>query len=524
MTPFRVLKQITAMVEKVSYIYIFILVLISAYLGSIYSIYNIDSFHWGYIAGTSISAIHGDHLFSEIYLQYGAGQPLLFKALNNLVAINYTSIGIITSVLYSSTFILVYATLLKIASRKISLLIATIFFLLHPYAIYPWPDYITGGCLVLFCYFLCRQDRNHSIFLNAMTTGILLFLACFFRNTYFINILAASFSYLTISSLFKEVRDKGILYSILIFLSLSILYFVYLYCDGVLADWYIQGIGSSTRTYKVGSSHFINIIQSILIPIDLAKGVYSTLLIITTFNFLKKISEFIKGNALCHAFDAVACFMFLLGAFGFLQGMINYEIFRLQNACYPLFIVGTIYLEKKEDNYLPQFTKERVAWLLRSLVILLFIKFPYTSAYYNLLDEPTAAYSASEIPIFKNHKFAQGEKSYYHKLTELLCDGKSKIINLTMDSTIPYLCAGQINGLMSPFYVDYVLESINPAQAAKISKGSFTKDELVVAHSRPNTVSEITLNEIGRLVRPDSIKYIHGAEIIVYRVNEASES
>src|SRR4029077_7827174 len=73
---------------------------VSIFLGTVYSIYNTDPFHWGFILGSALEFIHGKALFSEIYVQHGAGVPWLFKILGFVVPINNPTIGIITSVVY----------------------------------------------------------------------------------------------------------------------------------------------------------------------------------------------------------------------------------------------------------------------------------------------------------------------------------------------------------------------------------------------------------------------------------------
>jgi hypothetical protein len=150
--------------------------LISATLGILYSVYNTDPHHWGFIAGTVLDYIHGKQFFTDIYVQYGIGEPILFKFLNLIVPINYTSIGIFTSFAYALNLLIIYLSIKKLCNTTIALLLTFIIFQLHPYAIYPWPDYWAGLSLSLACFSLIHEKEEKASGWYAIS-GVLLFIA-----------------------------------------------------------------------------------------------------------------------------------------------------------------------------------------------------------------------------------------------------------------------------------------------------------------------------------------------------------
>jgi len=78
------------------------------FLSNFFSIYNSDLHHWGFIASHALDYINGGKLFKEIFVQYGVGQLVFFKFINYFYEINFTSTGIITSIVYSLNLIIIY--------------------------------------------------------------------------------------------------------------------------------------------------------------------------------------------------------------------------------------------------------------------------------------------------------------------------------------------------------------------------------------------------------------------------------
>ena len=163
-------------------LYLAILVGTVATLGAVYAIHNTDPHHWGFVLGTTLDFIYGRELFTQVYVQYGVGIPLLFKAINFVWPITYTNIGFLTSAVYAATLGVIFLSIEKLSSTKYAVALTVIAFLFHPYAVFPWPDYYAGFFLALACYVLLPVSTTPTIRRDVLA-GTLLFLAFFFRNT-----------------------------------------------------------------------------------------------------------------------------------------------------------------------------------------------------------------------------------------------------------------------------------------------------------------------------------------------------
>ncbi len=486
-------------------------------LGSMYAIFNTDPHHWGFIVGTALDSIHGNKFFSEIYIQYGIGEALLFKFLDLYLPINYTSIGIITSIAYSLNLLVIYLGLKKICTTSISVLIIFIIFLIHPYAIYPWPDYWAGLFLSLACYCLLERKPNKLIYILA---GLFLFFAFIFRSTYIINFTLAICAYGFLSIFNEKFRSKNIVICIGSLLLLIIFYMAWLLSNNTLHSWFEQTLGAASSQYQIGYQSAITLLKRLFLPAkfylpnnqvntSITAMFYFSLytLYLSIFN-TKEFQDKIKVPI------NTFVFLNLLGLAGIIQAALGYEVFRIQNACSPLYLTfaSLITLKSKQKKV-----------VIGLYVLLLVIKFPHASSLFPIYDGEVKNYSETNIPFFKFHKFQPEVKKYYEDLALVLCDGKSRIINRTMDSTIPYLCPLQENALGLPFFNPSMISKINSEKLSSIESGLFSTNELVVTEA-PTKDLFLTINpkvqlvEIGKATRPKDIRFFGNNTITIYRV------
>ena len=484
-------------------------------LGTLYSIFNTDPHHWGFITGGVLDYIHGKHFFTDIYIQYGIGQPVLFKFLNYFFPINYTSIGIATSIAYALNLLIIYFNIRKLGNSSLAILITAVAFLLHPYAIYSWPDYWAGLALSLSCYFLLSE--------NCIATSSFLFLAFIFRNTYALGILAASFSYIVFSIFNKQIRNKYIFRSILIFISLLGVYVIYLIKNGALSMSIGQAFGVASTEYKVGYSSVFTLLRRVFLPekIYLYKN-----LVTTTVSALFYISFYIlfllafKTNYIKNRIKSlnpgVLIFIALLGLAGIGQSTLYYEVFRIQNSCSPLYLILTIFIIIHFSNIeLPKANKA-LRFIVGYYLLLLALKFPHNSSLFPIYDGNLNAYSESSIPYYKWHRFSFNEQKYYNDLYRYVCDGKKMIVNRTVDSAVPYLCPNQENAHILPQFSSSMLSRINPVKFAAEERGEFSENQVIVSEKPIVSNKTSKIIEIGKTNRPSSIRFCDESTVYVY--------
>ena len=207
----------------VSWFILFLLLITSLALSYLYTLNHQDFHHWSFILNSYHDIKNNFDPFKEIYLQYGLGQPVFFLILSKIFSINYLSIGYITATVYSINLFLIYIISKKYLSEHLSLLLIFVIFGLHPYIIYPWPDYFSGLCLTVSILIFINSNKIYLIFISALFLSF----AYIFRTSYLINIFL--FILITLIINYKYLKSKKILYFCYSFILILFFYFFILH-------------------------------------------------------------------------------------------------------------------------------------------------------------------------------------------------------------------------------------------------------------------------------------------------------
>ena len=323
--------------------------------------------------------------------------------------------------------------------------------MIHPYNIYPWPDYFSGISLSLFFYFFLKKNSNYNFFL----CSVFLFLAVFFRSTYLINILISIIAF----SLFLYFFGKKNVYKNIFnsFFLLASIYFIILFYFDSLFELFNQSI-TFIRAYAGETKHinlynkitsYVGAYGFIILKIfyyafrsalnlfnisNFENLIFVFFIIVNFFYFLKIFKKKLNLN------DEEKKFLFIsiLGLSGFVQAVMLMEIFRIINATIGIFLTGLFFFQYDKINL---FTKKY------SKVILLFI-FVYGITLYskfNIIEYDKKNYNSFNNLHFKNKKLDNETKAYYENLDNFICNQENTtfIINVTWDYSIPFLCKGK---------------------------------------------------------------------------------
>jgi len=508
-------------------LYLVTLVVTVTALGAVYAMHNTDPHHWGFILGTTLDFIYGRELFTQVYVQYGAGIPLLFKTINYVWPITYTNIGFLTSAVYAATLGILFLSVEKLSETKYAVALTVIAFLFHPYAVFPWPDYYAGFFLALACYVLLPVHTTPTNRRDVLA-GILLFLAFFFRNTYLVNLLAGAGAYFALSLLFPKLKDTRLTTAIATFVVLVALYLCFLSVQGKLNLWYGQNFGAVTTAYKIGTSSAELWLLRIFAPFDIPTGAVTIALWVNAYVFFLIVSRARSTGTLEPMGSGMTLFMVVLGTAGVVQGLQFYEPFRLQNASSPLYLGIACFLSWRPAGSSHEVRRPPAIWVLATLILALGLEAPKLfnghalSTIWPLIEEPrdffdqplqgdaakTTAYSWSEgIPVFQGHRFLPDVQNYYRSLSDVLCKTDKKIVNLTNDSMVPYLCPGPRNALYLPNYPFGLLGKISPAQLSRVTRGQYELDELIVTDAAPPVAKDRRFVEIASVARPYQVRW-----------------
>ena len=228
--------------------------------------YHNDPHHWGLMLSNAMDLYHGKRPYEEIFIQYviltTAIHALAFSASNTLLALIA-----ITGLAYGLGIFLVFliSKCFFKSNYLLPILICSTIFLLHPYAIYPWSNYIAFPFLMLGIYFLIKNSRTDSYRgckLNYFLSGLFFSLGVLSRETLFPAIFLLILSFSLFSFLYCKIPIKVFLKKTLIlyfgFLIPLSIFFIYLVSSDLFFQWYKLSI-TLPIFYSENSPHFQNI-------------------------------------------------------------------------------------------------------------------------------------------------------------------------------------------------------------------------------------------------------------------------
>jgi len=369
-----------------------------------FSIYHSDLHHWGFIASHSLDYINGAKLFHEIMVQYGVGQLILFKFINYFYEINFTSIGNIVSLFYLLNLIIIYFIIKRLSSIFNSFFIVTLILFINPFVEFPWPDYMAGLWLSLFIFFLIFGNPEKN--LHYLLAGLCLFLSIIFRTSYVINIFLTCIIYFILLKNNKKFYNNFLVNSLLTFLSLLILYVLFLLLQKNFINWFYQGIGVFKNYAFTTEDPAFNTKGNLAFDIYNKYGYWSLvffqtakltakfivqLIFPTTFEnfviyiffiinilfifsfFNKKIINFIDFNR--KAYSGKLLFISLLGFLGIIQSIQFFNFFKNINSSSAIFLTTAIVLISLQRS---KFFNNKRYYYIFSFIILFFCFFKFS--------------------------------------------------------------------------------------------------------------------------------------------------
>lgn len=436
-------------------------------LSNLFSIYHSDFHHWGFIASHTLDYINGGKLFEEVTVQYGIGQFVIFKFINYFYEINFTSIGVITSVFYTLNLIIIYFIIKRLSSIFYASFIVTLILIVNPFVEFPWPDYMAGLWLSLFCFFLiCGNPKKNSHYLLA---GLCLFLSIIFRTSYILNIFLTCITYFIFLKNNKKFYNKFLVNSLLTFLFLFTFYVAYLLLEKNFINWFYQGIGVFENYAFASEDPAFNTKGNLAFDIYDKYGYWSLVFFQTTkltakfivqlifpttlenfiififyfiniffiFSFFnKKIKNVIVINTKVQGDNLL--FIALLGFFGIIQSIQFFNFFKNINSSSAIFLTtATVLISLKRTEL---FNNKRCYYIF-SFIILFFFIFKFHNTFKKNFKINNNNYFKSSIDFFGKRKFIKEDLDFYNSMKEYLCEDNKRIINFTLDTNFVYLCS-----------------------------------------------------------------------------------
>ncbi len=432
--------------DFVYYIILIIFFVVSFFFSKQYSIYNTDFIHWSFILEQVISYLNGNHLYKDIFLQYGEGQVVFLSFINSFYKIDIYTIGIISALVFGLKFFLVFQILKKIIiSRVLAFICTSLIFFSITYSQIPWPDLYSGLFLLIFFYLFIINFEKENILITILSSFIF-FLTIYFRNTYILNFLLSVIVYFFYETLFIKKRNIYIYKIFLITFFFLVIYLIVLSLNDNLSLWFEQGFGLSDHYFGVVDINLIDriknylffiarLIYHILIPKNLV-NIFFTFCILFNCIYLFFGNLFINQNQKIE--NSLIKFLSIYGLCGLVQLLSHYEIIRYINASISLFIVSFYFIEK--IKILPTKKKLIIIFLFSFFYLFNIIKFfPLSSHNHKITNFPITSYDKSNINFFGDKKLSGGYLNYYEDIILVICQ-KDYIYNLTWDKSFNFIC------------------------------------------------------------------------------------
>ena len=307
------------------YIFLSLLLLILFSIRSIDTLsYIYDGGHHGSIYLNALEILNGKLPYKDFFSQYGYLNDLINSISVYLLNKDIYGIYINSSIFYFSS-ILIIGFISKSLSNIYGFIFAIIILTFnHPIPEYPWPNYTAFFFLTLSLFFF-NEIKIRSLFIS----GFFLSLACLSRENFFYFVIP---SLLTINFIFylKNRNFDRFKYLFLGFIIPIAVFFLYLYFNNIIIDWYHHQRLPFIYIDRYETS-FLELFKNFFIFFSLEmifnlvnNPQYLIILLIILFNLFVLIEEIFINKLK----DINVIFLCLICLSSFIVS-INYEIFRL---------------------------------------------------------------------------------------------------------------------------------------------------------------------------------------------------
>jgi len=187
----------------------------------------------------------------------------------------------------------------------------------------------------------------------------------------------------------------------------------------------------------------------------------------------------------------------LIGFFGFLQSFMIYETFRNINSTLGIFFLG---MHVVTNIHYPK----RIIYLIKIIILLsifiLLLNFPNVSNYQKFIIKNTDDFVNNSVNFFpKNNLLTKENNEYYSNLTKNICIQKKKIVNLSSDWILPYLCDYNVKKF-SAMGADFFFKN-NPIEYKRIYEDyTLFDDEILITSKNINNSNILKIFEIDLTV------------------------
>jgi len=304
------------------------------------SMVNNDSHHWGWAYLTALDIKRGAIPHSEVIIFYG----YIYTWIQSIALIFFgerlMSVGIITGLFYSLTLFLSYRIFLKFLKKSLAFISVLLLFLIHPYIIYPAPNYFAYTFQLLALIFFLRYSENRY---NGFLAGFFLSMSVLSRYSSVIAIIPPfmillGWEFFTFQGTKKRIIEKIGIVSSGVVIPL-IIFFIYLAMNSALGAFFYQTqmiiklrSGLDNVSTYLNFFAFIFLLDTSSYAFDFRGKFFTLILIVCLFIIVREVIRKISGGVMKSVYaryDIIA--VCLISVFGYLNSVHIYETIRLVN-------------------------------------------------------------------------------------------------------------------------------------------------------------------------------------------------
>ena len=231
--------------NKISiYIIPITLIILIEFFSLHYAQFHYDGFHIGLLLNVANDLDAGKLIYKDFFYEYGILNGYLNLLILKIFDNNIYSLYVVYSQFFISGVVLLYLLSKKFFGSNYALLFLIVIFIIHPYLIKPWHNYLLFFFISGYLYLKSFFNVKYELFSSLILGFIFLFSETFFVTSFLILIVDLIFS-------LKIFGRKIFLKKIFLFISPLLLFFIYLFLNDLIDDWILYN-----ETYPILLKNF----------------------------------------------------------------------------------------------------------------------------------------------------------------------------------------------------------------------------------------------------------------------------
>ena len=155
--------MVSSIIKNKNLIFLFLIILLFELVSINFARYNYDGFHLGFILSSSYELDNGKYIYKDFFYPYGILNLYLNNILLKIFNYNIFHLYIFYIQIYIIGIIFFYRLVKSIINIQFATFSIIVLFLLHPYVLKPWHNYLLFFLVNLFIYFKFKNTLKNDL-------------------------------------------------------------------------------------------------------------------------------------------------------------------------------------------------------------------------------------------------------------------------------------------------------------------------------------------------------------------------